>query len=232
MVDESWQVLTGQSQQLLVPVDADQLFLLHAEVLPHWQQLAASAADAGFRLQIASAWRGFERQQAIWNGKANGQRPVLDAQGKRCEISMLSEEELLFAMLRWSAIPGCSRHHWGTDLDVFDASAVPPDYQLQLTVAECEQDGPFAALHCWLDGKLAEPGSVFFRPYDQDRGGIAPEPWHLSCRPLARQFDVLLDQQRLLEWIMAQDIALKTSIQKHWDVIFSRYINVAVNALP
>ena len=38
--------------------------------------------------------------------------------------------------MRWSAIPGSSRHHWGTDLDVYDAAAVTPDYQVQLTPQE------------------------------------------------------------------------------------------------
>ena len=33
------------------------------------------------------------------------------------------------AILLWSALPGASRHHWGTDFDVFDRAAVPPDYR-------------------------------------------------------------------------------------------------------
>ncbi|MEZ5494021.1 MAG: M15 family metallopeptidase [Pseudomonadales bacterium] len=136
-----WQVLTGQSRAPLIAVDEHAAHYLHQDVLPHWTQLATSAAEAGFDLQIASAWRGFERQQWIWNGKASGQRPVLDALGQPLDISVLSEDELLFAILRWSAIPGCSRHHWGTDLDVFDAAAVPTDYRVQLTTEECVGNG-------------------------------------------------------------------------------------------
>ncbi|MCZ8486094.1 D-alanyl-D-alanine carboxypeptidase family protein [Vibrio lentus] len=30
-----------------------------------------------------------------------------------------SEQQKLSAILRWSALPGASRHHWGCDFDVF-----------------------------------------------------------------------------------------------------------------
>ncbi len=225
MADElHWQALTGQLAAALVPVSEQSSLLLHHEVLPHWQDLAAHAAIAGFDLQIASAWRGFERQQAIWNGKATGQRPVLDAQSQPLDIQCLSEDELLLAMLRWSAIPGCSRHHWGTDMDVFDAAAVPADYRVQLMPDEYIGDGPFAKLRGWLDEQLQKPDAVFYRPYNKDCGGIAPEPWHLSCKPIADRYEQLLDEKKLLDWLMMQDIALKERIRVHWREIYQRFV--------
>lgn len=226
MTEVSWQAMTGQSCESLLPVSDGEGHYLHHAVLSHWEQLAANAAVAGFDLQIASAWRGFDRQQVIWNGKASGQRAVLDVQGNPVDISQLSEDALLFAMLRWSAIPGCSRHHWGTDLDVFDAAAVTADYRVQLTTAECVGNGIFANLHCWLDEKLQEPGAVFFRPYSKDNGGIAPEPWHLSCGPVAECYEKMLDEKTMLDWLMTQDIALKDRIAFHWHDIFYRYVCV------
>ncbi len=226
MIDKYWQALTGQTTDALTSVCEGQAFLLRKDVLPHWFALVEQARTAGFALQIASAWRGFDRQQLIWNGKANGQRAVLDERGNPIDITLLSEDELLFAMLRWSAIPGCSRHHWGTDLDVFDAAAVAQDYVVQLTTAECSDCGPFAAVHSWLDAALQEKDAVFFRPYAIDHGGIAPERWHLSCRPVAAQYEALLDENRLIDWIMTQDIALKERIYFHWHDIFHRYVLV------
>jgi hypothetical protein len=41
----------------------------------------------------------------------------------------------------------------------------------------------FAPLDEWLAANAADFG--FFRPYDRDRGGVQPEPWHLSFAPLA-----------------------------------------------
>lgn len=226
MIEEDWRVLTGQASTALVPVEHGGSFLVHKDVLSPWTDLVAQALDAGFSLRIASAWRGFDRQQLIWNGKASGQRQVLDACGNPLDVCSMSEDALLFAMLRWSAIPGCSRHHWGTDLDVFDAAAVAQDYSVQLTTAECTDCGPFAALHDWLDAVLREESEVFFRPYTADRGGIAPERWHLSCRPVAERYEKLLDEARLIDWIMAQDIALKDRIYVHWHDIFHRYVLV------
>jgi hypothetical protein len=223
--DDKWQQLTGQTQFALCRVDVDSPFWLHRDVLLPWQLLVTRAAKAGFDLRIASAWRGVDRQRLIWNGKARGERPVLDDSGKPLDVVGMSETSLLFAILRWSAIPGCSRHHWGTDLDVFDGAAVSPDYAVQLTAAECTGDGPFTRLHEWLDFEL-EGSADFFRPYDVDRGGIAPERWHLSCRPVAAQYDALLDESRLIEWILTQDIALKETIRAHWHDIFHRYVLV------
>jgi LAS superfamily LD-carboxypeptidase LdcB len=229
VIERHWQTLTGQTSKVLERV-GEQDFWLHAEVLPHWRNLVQQAQAAGFRLQIASAWRGFERQQIIWNGKATGQRPVLDKHGKPMDIMQLSDDELLFAILRWSAIPGCSRHHWGTDLDVFDAAAVTPDYAVQLTAAECVDCGPFARLHTWLDEMLQEKNAMFYRPYAEDRGGIAPERWHLSCCSVAARYEAVLDEGRLIDWIMTQDIALKERIRLHWHDIFHRYVLVKNSA--
>lgn len=230
MSDEDWKMLTGQSSANLAAVIEGQSFLLCRDVLPHWQNLVHSAFIAGFDLQIVSAWRGFDRQRLIWNGKATGQRPVLDEHGNPMDISVLSEDTLLFAMLRWSAIPGCSRHHWGTDLDVFDAAAVTSDYSVQLTTAECVECGPFAALHTWLDDELQKKDAAFFRPYVEDSGGIAPERWHLSCRAVAARYEALLDESKLIDWIMTQDIALKDRIHYHWHDIFHRYVLTADRA--
>lgn len=225
-MDEDWQVLTGQSSTALVPVAQGESFLLHTDVLPHWTHLVARARQEGFTLQIASAWRGFDRQRVIWNGKAKGLRPVLDLEGNRIDIAQLSDDALLFAILRWSAIPGCSRHHWGTDIDIFDAAAVAPDYNVQLTSDECTGCGPFVALHKWLDKTLCEKNAAFFRPYAEDCRGVAPERWHLSCHPVAERYEALLDEARLIDWIMTQDIALKDRIYCHWHDIYHRYVQV------
>lgn len=229
-MDPHWQALTGQHNPALVAADGDGRYLVHRDMLPAWHALVQAADAAGFSLSIASAYRSFERQNLIWQGKATGQRAVLDSAGNPLDTSQLTEDELLFAMLRWSAIPGCSRHHWGSDVDVYDSRAVPADYDVQLTTAECTGSGPFAALHDWLDEQLAQTGAVFFRPYAVDRGGIAPERWHLSCAPVAAQYDAMLDEARLADWIATQDIALKASILKHWPEIFHRYIRVSVPA--
>ena len=81
---------------------------------------AAAAAD-GIDLVAFSSFRDFDRQLAIWNGKFRGERPMQDRAGRRSTPGALSPAERVAAILWWSALPGASRHHWGTDFDVMDA---------------------------------------------------------------------------------------------------------------
>ena len=81
-------------------------------------------------------------------------RPVLDPHGKVLDVSAMSDDECLFSILRWSALPGASRHHWGTDVDVVDSASMPAGYSVQLTDAAVYNDGPFAAFHDWFDSKI------------------------------------------------------------------------------
>ena len=123
----------------------------------------AALAD-GLNIAIASSYRSFERQTQIWNRKYRGENIVLDSAG--IPISnwrQLSPQERIFAILRWSALPGASRHHWGTDLDVYAPELLPAGQKLQLTPAEYDvTNGYFAQLTAWLDNNMHAFG--FFRP--------------------------------------------------------------------
>ena len=156
---------------------------LHSEVIEPARALCAAAAKSGSELVIASSFRDFDRQVAIWNAKYRGERPLLDRHGEPLDALKLDERARVDAILLWSALPGASRHHWGSDFDVFDRAAITADYRPQLTVAEFTGDGPFASFSDWLGLNLAQLG--FFRPYSTDRGGVHPEPWHLSYAPVS-----------------------------------------------
>lgn len=176
--------LTGRDQTRLRELACGQR--LHPGAAAAFARLQRDAASAGFGLAIASGYRSYERQRLIWNGKASGQRPVHDDQGRAVDVLRLAPVARLHAILRFSALPGSSRHHWGTDLDVYDSRAVGADYSVQLSPAEVAPGGPFDALHRWLDARMAAGESHgFFRPYERDRGGVAAERWHLSYAPLA-----------------------------------------------
>ena len=60
-----------------------------------------------------------------------------------------------------------------------------PGYQVRLVPAEYGPGGPFEQLGGWLDANLERHG--FHRPYRRDRGGVAPEPWHLSCTQVSTE---------------------------------------------
>ena len=52
----------------------------------------------------------------------------------------------------------------------------------------------------------------FFRPYTTDRGGVAPEPWHLSYAPVARQRAAAFIRRALREVLAAADIEGKAEV--------------------
>jgi len=192
--------------------------------------LRQHASRASFDLIALSGFRSFERQLSIWNAKAQGTRPLLNDQGAELSFDQLSPLEIVHAILRWSALPGASRHHWGTDFDIAAKNLLPsPDYVLQLTPDEVAPDGIMGAFHLWLDEFFASNQDIgFYRPYDIDRAGVAPEMWHISYFPLAEKFKQALDQRTLFSVIEDSEIELKDILLEHQDEIYSRYIvNVA-----
>lgn len=195
--------LTGRSsthiQRLEEPSCA-----LHIKVIAPFLELRAAAAQAGFDLVPASSFRDFSRQQALWNSKYRGERASLDRYGRPIDMTTLAPAERIETILRWSALPGASRHHWGTDLDVYDRAAVPHGYVLQLVPDEYSPGGPFAALHDWLSDHLGRYG--FYRPYQRDLGGVSPEPWHISYAPLASECSQALSVEILYQALQEGEV--------------------------
>jgi LAS superfamily LD-carboxypeptidase LdcB len=186
------------------------------------QALVAAAGDAGIELTIVSSFRGFGRQVGIWNGKFRGERPLLSRDGSLMDARTLDDDGKIDAILLWSALPGASRHHWGTDIDVIDRAAVPPGYQPQLTQAEFAPSGPFARLNHWLGENLARFG--FFRPYSNDRGGVQPEPWHLSYAPVASPALATLTGEVLAEAIAGSSMLGRERVLARLPDLYERYV--------
>lgn len=222
----SFEHLTGQIDDWIQIQDLPQGVgkPVHKEVVTPFLALREAALAEGFDLRIVSGFRNFQRQWRIWEAKARGERPVLDRLAMPVNVAQCSDEDLLFHILHWSALPGASRHHWGTDIDIYDAAAVSEDYEVQLIPAETEAPGPFAALHAWLDDYL--PETDFYRPYTSQNAGIAPERWHLSYHPLANQFQQQLQADQLLALWESLQLPLFDKVLRHWDRIWSDYICV------
>lgn len=174
--------LTGRARTHVVEL-AQPRCALHYEVVAAFLAMRDAALADGIDLSPRSTFRDFDTQVSIWNRKWSGERPLYDRAGHRLERSQLADSDTVDAILCWSAVPGGSRHHWGTDVDVIDAAAVPAGYTVELLSSEYAPDGIFARLTAWLDANMR--GFGFFRPYATDRGGVSPEPWHLSYAPVA-----------------------------------------------
>jgi LAS superfamily LD-carboxypeptidase LdcB len=173
--------LTGRDRGHLVPL-AEPRCLLHAAAVEPFLAMRTAAARAGFDLVPVSSFRDFERQRSIWNAKFRGERQTLDRRERPVRMKTLGPGARIEAILCWSALPGASRHHWGTDVDVADGRVA--GYRPRLEADEYRRGGPFAALTRWLSAHMRHFG--FYRPYSSRRPGVQPEPWHLSYAPVAR----------------------------------------------
>ena len=153
--------LTGLVRTHIVDVSVPPC-MLHVGARAAFLAMRKAAALDNHDLVAQSSFRDFHRQLAIWNGKFDGSRPMYDAAGVGVDAAALTPAARIDAILLWSALPGASRHHWGTDIDLIDRTAVTAGYQVKLTHAEFAANGPFAAIADWLEANASRFG--FFRP--------------------------------------------------------------------
>jgi LAS superfamily LD-carboxypeptidase LdcB len=213
--------LTGQARTHIGEI-AQPACWLHTTVATPFLALRRAALEAGIDLVPQSSFRDFARQLSIWNGKFAGERPLQDAHGAPLDSAALEPAERIDAILLWSALPGASRHHWGTDVDLIDAGAIEPGYKVRLTRDEFEAGGPFARLAEWLDKHAPRFG--FFRPYRGARSGVQPEPWHFSFAPTAEQARRQLTAGVLREAIASAPLLGKELILPRIEQLHARYV--------
>ena len=213
--------LTGRARTHVIELDAPRC-TLHYEAVAAFLGMRDAARAEGIDLQAISSFRDFDRQLLLWNRKwrGNGRSTIAAA---RCSTwPTLSEPQRVDAILAWSAIPGGSRHHWGSDIDVIDAAAMPAGYQVELVPAEYAPGGVFSRLTGWLDRNMGRFG--YFRPYGSNRGGAGIEPWHLSYAPVARDAVEALSLSVLRAAIADGDMLGKEYVLERLPEIYTRFI--------
>ncbi len=134
--------------------------------------LAFRKAHPGVPFRVISSTRPFYTQKSIWERKWNGKRRV---EGLILTRSHPNHYKRGLKILRFSSMPGTSRHHWGTD---FDITALNNNYF---------KSGKGKVLYDWLRANAGRYG--FCQPYTAGRNkGYQEERWHWSYMPLARRF--------------------------------------------
>ncbi len=143
---------------------------LLGEAYHSFQKMAASALHDGIELKIISAHRSFGRQKAIWEYKWSGRTLV---NGKNL-ANLLPIRLRILKILEYSAMPGSSRHHWGTEIDL---NSLNNDF--------FTKDIGGRKIYRWL--KRNAPKFGFCQPYDGEkkRSGYKQERWHWSYLPIS-----------------------------------------------
>lgn len=133
-----------------------------------------SALLAGINLTIQSGTRDFYIQRYLWNQKFTGQR----SNGKGYIDQSLSDSAKTAQVLTYSAMPGISRHHWGTDIDI---NSINHAYF---------HSGEGKKVYDWLQ-KNAEKFGFYqvYIPFGEDRKtGFNHEEWHWTYKPESDKF--------------------------------------------
>lgn len=159
------------------PVLCGDGFMLRNEVYEAFHAMKIAGKKDGISLWVSSGYRSFEYQKGIWNlkfktiAKNNPQMPPID---------IISE------IIQYSAIPGTSRHHWGTDIDLVDAYGYHTENPLSRQ--NFEPQGVYQYLSNWLENNAIKFGFVLTYTKDENRTGFSYEPWHYSYEPLSKLY--------------------------------------------
>lgn len=213
--------LTGRARTHVVQYEGPR-FAAHPQAAAAFFAMREAARRDGFDLLPFSTFRDHTTQLRIWNNKFSGKKPLYDIAGVARDASLLSPDQIIDCILNWSALPGGSRHHWGTEIDVVDGAAMPPGYAPKLLPEEVQPGGLFHPLHRWLDEHMA--AYDFFRPYRFYKGGMYPEPWHLSYGPLSIPATALLTPELLYRVTEQADILGKELVLARIGQIHERHI--------
>lgn len=160
---------------------------LDRRTLVAFEKLATAALKDGFHVQAVSATRNFTTQKAIWDQKFSGQRPV---GGKNLAATIADEKLRALEILRFSSMPGTSRHHWGTDIDLHAAEIKGPALH-----NSTYKTGVGKKFYDWLVANA--PTFGFCQPYNGDpharnsdayEHGYQEERWHWSYKPLSAPY--------------------------------------------
>lgn len=166
---------------------------LRKEAYEAFKKMAYAAEKDGIQLTIISATRNFEYQKTIWDTKWNALKDkTAEARAKN--------------ILQYSAMPGASRHHWGTDIDLNN-----------LTNPFFEKNGG-KKIYDWLITHAAEYG--FCQPYTAGRKtGYKEEKWHWTYMPLSKNFTAIAGKylkNEMISGFKGAETAIKLDIVKNY----------------
>ena len=179
---------------------------LRKETLESFLEMRNAALKDKVDLKISSAARNFDYQKMLWNNKWTG---VTFVDGKDLSKSIPDGSERFRKILEYSAAPGTSRHHWGTEIDI--NAAIPSYFKTPKGAKEYE----------WLKKNAKNFG--FCQTYTL-KGSSRPtgyneEKWHWSYIPLAS--DLTKNMAKLVTYkeisgFMGDEYAAKQNLIKDY----------------
>ena len=136
---------------------------LKKETYTAYKKMYDAALKDGVKLSIISGTRSFNDQHYKWDTKWNNSEY---AGIKNTAVKATK-------MVRWWSMPGTSRHHWGTDIDLTNMKLA------------FYRSAAGIKMFAWLSKNAAKYG--FYQPFNAGRTtGYQEEKWHWSYLPLSK----------------------------------------------
>ncbi|MFN8436486.1 MAG: M15 family metallopeptidase [Cytophagales bacterium] len=193
-------VLVGKNERLLKQVSVD------------FKKMQQAALKSKIQLFSTSSYRGFEHQLRIWNAKYD-----------RYVEKGLKGEEIISKIIEYSAFPGASRHHWGTDLDIYDISVMQP--KDPLNPIHYSKGGIYEKMYSWMQENSYKFGFYEVYTNNSSRSGFKFEPWHYSYKessvPFLREFVKADFKKDLFSTKIKGHELIDT---KFWEIYLEKYV--------
>ena len=146
---------------------------LRKEAHDAFLEMKKAAYSDGIDIKIVSSYRNYNRQEVIWDRKYM----------RYTEDDGMDPLKAIDKIIEYSTIPGTSRHHWGTDIDIIDGYRktdgdvlVPEKFGI---------DGPFEDFKKWMDENSNKFDYYLVYTNEPKRRGFKYEPWHYSFAPIS-----------------------------------------------
>ena len=164
--------LLGQGSPTLVEKDG---YRLRPEAAQAFDAMKTAALKDGIDIKVVSSYRDYAHQNRIWERKY-----------LRFRESGLTPMQAIEKIIEYSTIPGTSRHHWATDLDLIDGTPkVDGDV---LVPSKFHGTGPFCKFKDWMDIHANTFGFQLVYTDEINRKGFKYEPWHYSYASLSKAY--------------------------------------------
>ncbi len=157
-------------------------------------EMKKAAYSDGFNIKIVSSFRDFARQEAIW------ERKYLEYTEEKRMTPLAAIDKII----EYSTIPGTSRHHWGTDIDIIDG--YPKTTGDVLDPKKFEAGGPFEKFKLWMDENASKFDYHLVYTNAAKRRGFKYEPWHYSYAPISVPMLTQFRKKNLLQLIQKEEL--------------------------
>ncbi len=156
--------INPENDSLFLPIPRNKCRLkqeyLHRDALQPYLDMYEAALKENVNLEVISVTRTFREQQIIWETRWDRSLPAIDAAKK---------------VLRYIAMPGTSRHHWGTEIDVLSSQIS------YYNTAKGKRE------YQWLLDNAHKYG--FYQVYTAGREhGYNEEKWHWTYLPVSKHY--------------------------------------------